>query len=103
MEIDRKYRITATSEAHGEAYTEHHGVFFKAADAAFNRAVLDAYKREAMKLGAHSRQIHGIELLIERVQSYKDAHTALVKVPDIDEGNEEMFVNRPNNIPENVD
>jgi len=103
MEVDRKFSISAVCRAHGDAYTEGEGVFFKAADAAFNRTVLDAYKREAIKLGAHSRQIKGIELLIERVEAYKDANPAIVKVPDVDEGeNEEHYVNRPNMIPENL-
>ena len=37
--IDRKFKIEAVCLAHGHSYTEEHGVFFKAADAAFNRRV----------------------------------------------------------------
>jgi len=96
MDIDRKFRILATCCAHGHNYTEEDGVFFRAGDSAFNRNVLDAYKREAIKLGANQRQILGIELLIERVEKYKAANPALVKVPDVDEGAEEAIVNRPN-------
>jgi len=94
--IDRKFKIIATSVVKGNVYTDEEGVFFKAADAAFDRDVMDAYKRAAIKLGAAQRQILGIELLTERIERYKAKHPQLVKVPDVDVGEEEMIVNRPN-------
>jgi hypothetical protein len=95
-EIDRKFSISAECRAHGHTYTQMDGVFFKAADAAFNRNVLDSYKREAIALGAHPRQIQGIELLIERVEAYKKQNPQAVKVPDVDQGEESEYVNKPN-------
>ena len=94
--IDRKFRIEAICVAHRHRYTEEDSVLFKAADAAFNRAVMDAYKREAIKLGANPRQILGIDLLIERIEKYKALNPDKVKVPDVDEGLEETIVNRSN-------
>lgn len=96
MDVDRKFKITATCHAHGHQYTEEDGVFFKAGDAAFNRRVMDTYKEEAMKLGAHARQIKGIELLTARIEKFKALHPEKVKVPDVDEGKESNLVNRPN-------
>lgn len=96
MNVDRKFIIKAVCRAHEHTQTHEDGVFFKAADAAFNRNVLDAYKREAIKLGAHPHQIMGIELLIERVEKFKTSHPERVKVPDVDEGLEETFINSPN-------
>ena len=97
MDIDRKFKIEAVCVAHGDVFTEEDGVFFKAGDAAFNRSVMDAYKREALRFNAHPRQIAGIDLLTERIEQYKLAHPSKVKVPDVDEGREEQIVNRPNN------
>ena len=94
--VDRKFKINAVCVAHGHEYTDADGVFFKAGDTAFNRNVLDAYKREAIKEGADQRQILGIELLIERVEKYKARYPHLVKVPDVDPGMEEEIVNRAN-------
>lgn len=99
MDVDRKFKITAVCHAHGHTYTEEDGVFFKAHDAAFNRNVIDAYKREAIKLGAHPRQITGIDLMADRVEMVKALNPEKVKVPDIDEGEEERLVNRPNDMP----
>ena len=96
MNIDRKFKISAVCLVHGHTHTEEDGVFFKAADAAFNRSVLDAYKREAIKFNADQRQIAAIDLLILRVEHYKETHPEKVKVGDIDKGYEDEIVNRPN-------
>lgn len=94
--IDRKFKISAVCHAHGHEYTEADGVFFKAGDAAFNERVINTYKEEALKLGAHQRQLLGIELMKDRVMKFKAENPAKVKVPDVDEGPEESLVNRPN-------
>ena len=96
--IDRKFNIRALCGAHGHLFTEDDGVFFKAADAAFNRNVMDAYKRECIALGAHPRQIESIDLLTARIEKYKELNPERVKVPDVDAGDEEAIVNRPNEI-----
>lgn len=94
--IDRKFKISAVCLAHDHEYTENDGVLFLAKDAAFNRRVMDVYKEEQVKLGAHMRQLKGTELLTERIMNFKARNPHLVKVPDVDEGAEEDIVNRAN-------
>ena len=96
MDIDRKFIITAVSRNNGETYTQEDGVFFKSGDAAFNRAVLDTYKRELIKLGAHPRQLEAVDLLMDRVEKYRGLNPAKVKIPDVDAGDEAARVNAPN-------
>jgi hypothetical protein len=95
--IDRKRVIVATRVGEpGNVKTDEDGVFFFAGDAAFNRAVLDTYKRECVKLGAGPRQLESVDLLTARVERYKARYPERIKVPDVDEGDEAKRVLAPN-------
>lgn len=93
--IDRKFKILATCHAHGHQYTEMEGMFFKAADPGLP-AGLAAYRHWLVDNHAHMRQIKSVDLLIERVDEFQRVNPDKVKIPDVDEGEEDAVVNRPN-------
>ena len=81
MNIDRKFKIIATSENSNKVYTEEDGVFFKAADPAF-LMILKQYPEACRIIGTDDNQIECTKSLIERVEAYQKNFT---KIPDVTE------------------
>ena len=95
LPIDRKFKILAECHAHGHQFTEMDGVFFKAADPGLS-AALAGYRHWLVDHHADERQIKTVDLLMERVSHFQFQNPDKVKMPDVDEGEEEQIVNRPN-------
>jgi|GEM_PF-1542284 len=81
--IDRKYTIAAYSQGSGRRHDERDAVLFLAKDKALPDT-LEFYRQKCVQLGADDAQLHGLDLLIERIQRYQAAHRDRVKVADID-------------------
>jgi len=96
--IDTKY-IFRGFKAEGGPFvsmvTQNNAIVFKAGDLAF-ALTLPLYRNICSDLGAHERQLKAIDLLIERVKAYQKNNPELCKVPDVDAGEEEKRVCRPN-------
>jgi len=96
--IDTKY-VFRGFKAEGGPFvsmvTQNNAIVFKAGDLAF-ALVLPRYRDICSDLGADERQLKAIDLLIERVKAYQKNNPELCKVPDVDAGEEEKRVCRPN-------
>lgn len=95
MEIDRKFHIAAVHKTKGKGVTDSEAVLFLCKDDAFP-ATLQFYRAECMRLGVGVAQVEGIDLLIERVALWRRRNKVLCRNPDIDQGPEVAYVNRPN-------
>lgn len=93
--IDRKFSILARSREHGNQHTEDDAVLFLAKDKALPET-LRFYREECERIGADARQLLGIALLCERVETYQRLHPERLKVPDVDESPEGDRIVRPN-------
>lgn len=81
MDIDRKFKISATANRSGKHYTEQNAVLFLAKDRAFALTLPD-YIRHCREVGAAPEQIQAAELLLERVLKFQSENET--KVPDVD-------------------
>lgn len=91
-DIDRKFTIVAVKTKNNTVVTQRDSVLFLAKDKAL-LPTLHFYRTECEKLGVNYKQLHGIDLLINRVKGYQHNNPD-VKIPDIDEGIENEYVNR---------
>jgi|SRR2546422_4446793 len=93
--IDRKFSIQARCREHGHEHTEWTSVLFLAKDKALP-ATLRFYLGECRRIGADQRQLDGIILLISRVERFQAEHPGLVKIPDVDAGEQGDAIVAPN-------
>lgn len=87
--IDRKYIIRAhnASKENATEHNEYDSVLFLAKDKALP-ATLEFYRHECERLGATKEQILGIDLLIKRVERFQELNLDMIKVADVELGNE---------------
>lgn len=93
--LDRKFTFTATHVVKGTTITEGEAILFKASDPSLT-SVLKYYRDDCLRRGAAEAQIEGINLLMQRVMAWQAANPELVKVADVDEGEEYDIVCAPN-------
>lgn len=93
--IDRKFKFKAVSNKSGKVYTEKNAMVFLIKDALLPD-LLDAYVELCGKRGADTRQLAGIQLLKDRVVKWQRANINKVKLPDVELGKEDKYINRPN-------
>lgn len=93
--IDRKFKFKAVSIRTKKQYTEKNAVVFLAKDALLPE-VLERYKQLCKENNVDERQIEGIRLLRERVVRYQTENPRKVSFPDVDAGEEEKRVCKPN-------
>lgn len=97
--IDRKFSFNATHNTKGTVHTEEDSVLFLAKDKLLPD-LLGRYEHLCTINGVGSDQIIGVRLLRARVEEYQKNNPEIVKLPDIDEGDEESAVCGPNIIEE---
>ena len=97
--IDRKYLISAMSATRDVGHNEYDSVLFLAKDKLLPE-VLDYYYTLCIASRVGEDQIRGVLLLKERVKEFQRLNPELVKLPDIELGDEESEVCRPNIIEE---
>lgn len=93
--VDRKFAFVATSLKSGKTYTHRDAIVFLAKDALLPD-VLDRYIELCAQHGIDERQIKGVQLLKDRVLKYQRVNMKKVKLPDVEEGQEEKKVCKPN-------
>lgn len=94
--LDRKFEIKARS-VKGNFYTSYDAILFLAKDDALI-PTLEFYKRECERLGAEQAQIKGLDLLIERVKTWRQRHPSALKIADVTPGNEEEILLKENEL-----
>ena len=95
MRVDWEFLISAQHVTKGVTHTEEDSVLFLAKDKLLPQ-VLMYYRDLCITESVGGAQIKGVELLIARVEEYQRKNPELCKLPDIDEGEEEAAVGRPN-------
>jgi hypothetical protein len=93
--IDRKFKIKAISNKSGKIYTENNAILFLLKDKNLP-AMLVRYKELCVQSGADERQILGLDLLYDRVMKWQRKNDKKVHLADIDPGEEERRVCKPN-------
>lgn len=96
MEIlDRKFKFKAVSIRTGKQYTEKNAIVFLAKDALLPE-LLQYYEKLCKDNEVDELQIKGVQLLIERVRQYQSQYPQKVHMPDVEKGEEEKRVCKPN-------
>jgi hypothetical protein len=80
--IDRKFRIHAVNRATGIVQTDGTAILLLAKDNAVP-ATLHFYRNECERLGALEGHLQSVELLIKRVDEYREKNSGACKVPDM--------------------
>ncbi len=93
--LDRKHKFLAVNNSNGKSYNDTEAVVFLAKDDCLPNT-LRYYIEELEKHKASDEQIRGVELLLERVLAWRQANPDQCKVPDINPGEEEALVLKPN-------
>lgn len=96
-QVDRKFLIEAEHITKGIKHTERDAVLFLAKDNAFP-ATLRFYRQECERLGADVSQLLSVDLLIDRVDTWRRLNPDQCKVPDVDYGEEYGIQCRPNRV-----
>ena len=81
MDIDRKYKISATNPCSGSTHDETDSVLFLAKDRGLLEAALPAYLQWCVDNSVNPAHIESVSLLIERVRTFQQAES---KIPDTD-------------------
>lgn len=98
-DLDRKFIFTATKTKDGVTVTQKEAIIFLAKD---NLLIptLTYYKELCIRSGASDEQVVGVDLLINRVLTWRNCNQDKLKYPDI--GDEEAeYVCKPNKPKEN--
>ena len=93
--VDRKFRFRATSVKSGKKYTQKNAIVFLVKDALLPD-MLDNYLALCSQRGADERQLLGLRLLKDRVMKWQRANEKKVHMPDVQKGEEEKRVCKPN-------
>ena len=91
-DLDKKFKIAATSRKSGASYTEEDGVFFKAADPAF-LDILEGYPEACRRRGCDPLQVISAGHLLARIREFQSVHG--FKLPDV--SREETHLLKPTN------
>jgi|TARA_Y100000296_G_C4936154_1_gene139111 hypothetical protein len=96
-DLDRKFEFVARHTTKGSAVTHREAIVFLAKDNIVP-SMLVFYRDECEKQGVSKVQLHGINLLIERVDRWRAENKKQLKLPDVDAGREHEQVCKVNKI-----
>ena len=93
--LDRKHKFLAVNNSNGKSYNDTEGIIFLAKDDCVPN-MIRFYIEELERLGAKENQIMGAELMLDRVLKWRQHNPDQCKLPDVNPGEEEDLVLKPN-------